>query len=75
MSETTTSKTLNMKFGNANNTKNISLPEPLDTLDAETVSTAMNDVVALETLMDNEGNLLDTVVGAEIETVTTQTLF
>ena len=73
--ETTTSKTLNMKFGNANNTKNIVLPDPLDTLDADTVNTAMNDVVALETLIDNEGNLLDLVVGAELETVTTQVLF
>ena len=73
--ETTTSKTLNMKFGNANNTKNIALPDPRDTLDADIVNTAMNDVVALETLIDNEGNLLDLVVGAELETVTTQVLF
>ena len=36
--ETTTSKTLNMKFGNTNNTKNIALPDPLDTLDADTVT-------------------------------------
>ena len=73
--ETITSKTLNMKFGNTNNTKNIALPDPLDTLDADTVNTAMNDVVAFETLIDNEGNLLDLVVGAELETVTTQVLF
>ena len=74
MSETT-SKTLKMTFGNANGNKNISLPDPLDTLDAETVVGTMNEVVALETMIDSEGNLLDLVVGAEIETVTTQVLF
>lgn len=36
MSETT-SKTLKMTFGNANGNKNISLPDPLDTLDAEII--------------------------------------
>lgn len=73
MSETT--KTLRMTFGNANGNKNITLEDPLDNLEAETVSTAMNEVVALETLMDSKGTLLDQVVGAEVETVTVQTLF
>lgn len=73
MSETT--KTLRMTFGNANGNKNITLEDPLDNLESETVSTAMNEVVALETLMDGKGTLLDQVVGAEIETVTVQTLF
>ena len=71
----TTSKTLKMTFGNANGNKNINLPDPLDTLDAETVVGTMNEVVALETMIDSDGNLLDLVVGAEIETVTTQVLF
>ena len=75
MSEITTTKTLNMKFGNANSTKNIGLSEPLDDLNAEIVSTAMIDLVAMETLMDNNGNLLTDVLGAELETVTKQTLF
>lgn len=73
MSETT--KTLRMTFGNANGNKNITLEDPLDNLESEAVSTAMNEVVALETLMDGKGTLLDQVVGAEIETVTVQTLF
>lgn len=73
MSETT--KTLRMTFGNANGNKNITLEDPLDNLEAEAVSTAMNEVVALETLMDSKGTLLDQVVGAEVETVTVQTLF
>jgi len=51
------------------------LPDPLDTLDAETVVGTMNEVVALETMIDSDGDLLDLVVGAEIETVTTQVLF
>ena len=75
MSDITTTKTLNMTFGNANGNKNVSLQEPLDDLTADTVSTTMNEVVALETLMDTSGNLLTDVVGANIETVTTQTLF
>ena len=75
MSDITTTKTLNMTFGNANGNKNVSLQEPLDDLTADTVSTTMNEVVALETLMDTSGNLLIDVVGANIETVTTQTLF
>ena len=75
MSDITTSKTLNMTFGNTYGNKNVSLPEPLDDLTADTVSTTMSEVVALETLMDSDGNLLTDVIGAEIQTVTTQTLF
>ena len=75
MSDITTSKTLNMTFGNTHGNKNVSLPEPLDDLAADTVSTTMSEVVALETLMDSDGNLLTDVIGANIQTVTTQTLF
>ena len=75
MSDITTSKTLNMTFGNTHGNKNVSLPEPLDDLTADTVSTTMSEVVALETLMDSDGNLLTDVIGASIQTVTTQTLF
>lgn len=75
MSDITTVKTLNMKFGNADGNKSVSLSDPLDNLTAEVVSEAMNEIVVLETLLDNKGNLLDQVVSAEIETVTKQTLF
>ena len=72
---TTTTRKLNMTFGNDDGKKNISVDEPLDDLTAETVADTMNDIVVLETLVDNKGNLLDQVVGAELETVTKQTLF
>ncbi len=75
MSDTITSKTLNMTFGNTDGNKRISLADPLDDLTADTVSTAMMEIVALETLVDNKGALLTDVMGAEIETVTKQTLF
>ena len=72
---TTTTRKLNMTFGNDDGKKNISVDEPLDDLTAETVADTMNDIVVLETLVDNKGNLLDQVVGAELETVTKQVLF
>ncbi len=75
MSDTITSKTLNMTFGNTDGNKRISLADPLDDLTADTVSIAMMEIVALETLVDNKGALLTDVMGAEIETVTKQTLF
>ena len=75
MSDITTSKTLNMTFGNTDGNRKISLAEPLDDLAADTVSLTMGEIVALETLVDGNGNLLTDVMGAEIQTVTTQTLF
>ena len=71
----TTTRKLRMKFGNEDGNKDIAIDNPLTDLDAETTANAMNDIVALETLVDGNGKLLNLVVGAEIETVTTQTLF
>ncbi|MBQ2859213.1 MAG: DUF2922 family protein [Alphaproteobacteria bacterium] len=75
MSDITTSKTLNMTFGNTDGNRKISLAEPLDDLTADNVSLTMSEIVALETLVDGNGNLLTDVIGAEIETVTKQVLF
>lgn len=72
---TTTTRKLNMTFGNDDGKKNISVDEPLDDLTAETVADTMNDIVVLETLIDNNGKLLDQVVSAELETITKQVLF
>ena len=72
---TTTTRKLNMKFGNDDGSKNISINDPLTDIDGETTLNAMNEIVALETLVDSNGKLLDMVVGAELETVTKQTLF
>ena len=72
---TTTTRKLNMKFGNEDGSKNVSINDPLTDIDGETTLNAMNEIVALETLVDSNGKLLDMVVGAELETVTKQTLF
>jgi len=72
---TTTTRKLNMKFGNDDGSKNVSINDPLTDIDGETTLNAMNEIVALETLVDSNGKLLDMVVGAELETVTKQTLF
>jgi len=72
---TTTTRKLNMKFGNEDGSKNVSINDPLTDIDGETTLNAMNEIVALETLVDSNGKLLDLVVGAELETVTKQTLF
>jgi len=72
---TTTTRKLNMKFGNEDGSKNVSINDPLTDIDGETTLNAMNEIVALETLVDSNGKLLDMVVGAELETITKQTLF
>ena len=72
---TTTTRKFNMKFGNEDGSKNVSINDPLTDIDGETTLNAMNEIVALETLVDSNGKLLDMVVGAELETVTKQTLF
>ena len=72
---TTTTRKLNMKFGNEDGSKNVSINDQLTDIDGETTLNAMNEIVALETLVDSNGKLLDMVVGAELETVTKQTLF
>jgi hypothetical protein len=64
-----------MKFGNEDGNKDITIDNPLTDLDSETTANAMNDIVALETLVDNKGKLLNLVVGAELETITKDTLF
>ena len=71
----TTTRKLRMKFGNEDGNKDITMDNPLTDLDSETTANAMNDIVALETLVDNKGKLLNLVVGAELETITKDTLF
>ena len=71
----TTTRKLRMKFGNEDGNKDITIDNPLTDLDGETTANAMNDIVALETLVDNKGKLLNLVVGAELETITKDTLF
>ena len=71
----TITRKLRMKFGNEDGNKDITIDNPLSDLDSETTANAMNDIVALETLVDNKGKLLNLVVGAELETITKDTLF
>ena len=61
---TATTRKLNMKFGNEDGSKNVSINDPLTDIDGETTLNAMNEIVALETLVDSNGKLLDMVVGA-----------
>ncbi len=73
---TTTTKTnLNMSFSADDKKVNITLADPKADLSAETVSTAMDSVVDKGTLLGSNGKPLDGALGAEIETITTQTLF
>ena len=71
----TITRKLRMKFGNEDGNKDITIDNPLTDLDSETTANAMTDIVALETLVDNKGKLLNLVVGAELETITKDTLF
>ena len=71
----TITRKLRMKFGNEDGNKDITIDNPLTDLDSETTANSMNDIVALETLVDNKGKLLNLVVGAELETITKDTLF
>ncbi len=71
-----TQRKLNIHLSSDANTKTtLSTDDPLDNLDAETVSTAAESLVAKAILNDSKGNLLTTVVGADLVEITTQTLF
>lgn len=72
---TTTTRKLNMTFGNDDGNKTIGLDDPLTSLTSETVSETMAEIIALETLTDTKGSLLTQAVGAVLETITKQTLF
>lgn len=60
-----TQRKLNIHLSSDANTKTtLSTDDPLDNLDAETVSTAAESLVAKAILNDSKGNLLTTVVGS-----------
>ncbi len=72
---TTVSKKAQLVFANDNNKVNISLNDPKEDLTAETVSTAMDNVVDSGTLLDKDGAPVDSAYSAKIVTTTTETLF
>lgn len=68
---TTTTKVLNMKFATDEDTSRmVSVQNPLDTLDGESVSAAMEGMIGANTLCDSEGNLVTVVDTANITTTT-----
>lgn len=73
----TTSKKLNIMFGcSADNSKgNVSINDPSDTADAETVMVAGETLVAKQVLANSKGEVYDSVLGAEIVETTRRTLF
>ncbi len=72
---TTTSKKAELVFANDNNKVKVSLNDPKDDLTAETVSTAMDNVVDSGTLLDKDGAPVDSAYSATIITTTKESLF
>ena len=72
---TTEKKVLNTIFASDTAKKTISVDDPLDTLDAEIVSTNMDAIVGLNNLCDNQGNPVTVAYSANITTTTVQELF
>lgn len=72
---TTTSKKLNMKWmTDADTSVNLSINDPLDDLDGETVDSSMNVILAQNVLQDGKGNNASVAVSASIvETTVTET--
>lgn len=57
--------------------RTVSVNDPLETLDAEGVSLAMEGIVAANTLCDAQGNLVEAIKSADLITTTkiVETLF
>ena len=72
---TTTSKKLNMKWmTDADTSVNLSINDPLDDLDGETVDSSMNVILAQNVLQDGKGNNASVAVSESIvETTVTET--
>ncbi len=71
MTTTTTTKVLNMEFKtDEDSRRTVSVNDPLETLDAEGVSLAMESMVAANTLCDNKGNLVTLANSANLTTTT-----
>ena len=78
MTTTTTTKVLNMEFLTDEDTsRTVSVNDPLETLDGEGVSLAMESMVAANTLCDAKGNLVESIKSADLITTTkiVETLF
>lgn len=71
MTTTTTTKVLNMEFKtDEDSRRTVSVNDPLETLDAEGVSLAMESMVAANTLCDSQGNLVTLANSANLTTTT-----
>lgn len=71
-----TSKKVEMVFySDINTTAKLSVADPLDSANAETVSNAMETMVGKGVLMDNKGNLMTSAYSAKMIETTERTLF
>lgn len=70
---TTVKKELKMKWQtDAGNDVGINLEDPLDNLESETVSTAMDEIIAQNVLQDSAGNAASMSVTASIVETTVE---
>lgn len=53
----------------------VSLDDPVDNIDAESVSAAMEEIVGLDVLQDSKGHQVIAGKGAQLITITAKTLF
>lgn len=71
-----TSTKLEMTYGtNANTKVKLSLDDPVDNIDAEVVSAAMEEIVGLSVLQDSKGNLVTAALSAQSVTTSINSLF
>lgn len=75
--ETTEKKVLSMKFYSEGGSRSINMDDPVQDIDGENVSLAMEEIIDLSTVCDSKGNLVDTVKSADLITTTktVETLF
>lgn len=71
-----TSKRLDMTYSTEANTKvKLTLDDPVDNIDAEAVSAAMEEIVGLSVLQDSKGNLVTAAISAQEITTNIKDLF
>lgn len=71
-----TSKRLDMTYSTEANTKvKVTLDDPVDNIDAEAVSAAMEEIVGLSVLQDSKGNLVTAAISAQEITTNIKDLF
>ncbi len=76
MAEQVVSEDLVMTFLTAEEKElSLTVHNPLDTLESDTVSGAMEEIVSKNVFQDKNGNLIVSSVGAKVRSVTDDVLF